>query len=158
MHLFLYLNLFFIGIPSEMPLWGEILLCLLITVFFGMIILFGLKWFIKNYKGLVDIYKGFLIGKISLLIIPFFIIGSTFMLAISLLTCVFPLLAAHVFIMDYYYEKRLYINPKNYFIQYPNLEEFLILGGILLLVLIPLRIAFFLKKQHQEFKLFINKK
>ena len=141
---------------NKTPLWGKILFGFFIACFFGVFIFVGGNMFVSTYKTLIDVYKGFITGKISLLTFPFLVLTTLLGLLFSLPFIVIPLIFAGVFLRLLYYDVPPNLNLDE-IINHPNLTLYFVLVASTVFVLIPFIVAFFSKKPYQALKLSLLK-
>jgi len=141
---------------GKMPLFGKVFLGLFLICFLGLFIVVGGSLFLAMYRRLIDIYKGFITGKISLLTFPFLLLGTIVSLLLSLPFIFMPLVFGYVFMLGVFLDKSPKGNPEN-LLSSPNLVLYLATLSVVLFVVFPLILAFRSKKPYQALKLSFTK-
>lgn len=133
----------FIKEEEKTPLWGKILFFVFISAFLGVFIFVGSKMFIKGYKQLINVFRGFITGKISLLVFPLLLVSTLLVLLLSLPFIIMPLFFAFI-IFTKTNDEKASIDP---FILVENLDYITlnntILFAVTLFILIPFITAYF---------------
>jgi len=126
---------------DTIPFWGKVLFSLFITAFLGVFIFVGGRVFLGGYKQLINLYIGLITGKVSILIFPVLLFATSLGIIFSLPFIVMPILFWFIFSSNY------------------EIRNYLIFIAVILLVIIPLIIAFFTrsKKKYTPIKFSLTK-
>lgn len=74
-----------------MPLWGRLLIVILVSGFLSVFFFIGFYLLKKSYKDLVNVYRGLISGEIGILYFPFMLIGILFTFIFGFVFSVVPL-------------------------------------------------------------------
>ncbi|OEK06182.1 hypothetical protein A8C32_18635 [Flavivirga aquatica] len=130
---------------NDIPLLVKIILIVFVTAFLGVFIFIGFKIFINNYKLLINLYKGLIIGKISVYSFPFMFIMAAIAILVSSLFLVIPTVILSLFLVFFIsmFSFDLKIEPfLDFSFNQDNLSQTnLIIFLVVFLVIIPLIMA-----------------
>ena len=147
---------------GNVPLWGKILFGLFLVAFLGTFIFFGGRILIQGFKQLINLYKGLITGKISVLMFPLLLLLSLFTIAISLPFVIMPIFFAVAMITQMNDEEglnRLFLLVENS--GYLNITNAILLA-IGICFIIPLAIAYSTRSKNRyvpiKFSLFKSDK
>lgn len=127
---------------GKVPIWGKILIGIMLLLFFGVFLFFGGAIFYFGYKRLIMVYRGLITGKVSVLAFPLLLITSLFIVFIGMPFIIMPIFFGTMFISSQM-DNMTKINP---FVYIENSSfvngSTLILLALISLVGIPLFFAF----------------
>lgn len=128
---------------GRIPLWAKILVGLFLTLFISIFIGFGGAIFYTGYKRLINLFKGLIIGKVSVVRFPFLLISSLFAVIISLPFLIMPIGFAIILISTQINNENA-IDPFNFIEDVFSLGiGYVIVPLLVLFILVPLVIGFF---------------
>ncbi|SFC96444.1 TPM domain-containing protein [Algibacter pectinivorans] len=132
---------------GKIPLWVKILLGLFLTLFLGIFIGVGSALFYSGFKRLINLFRGLITGKVSVLMFPVYMIHSVLAIVFSLPFIIMPLFFAGLMIgsqmdSDFQFDPFKYVDNAS-FINITNAVAF----AALIFVVIPLGIAYFTRSK-----------
>jgi len=139
---------------SEMPLWGKIIFVLIIVLFLGSSLGAGGAIFYMGFKYLINLFRGLIIGKVSVISFLFLLFLPLFIIGVSLPFIIIPIFLGITLISagsDNHNDLDIVDFLKN--TSYLNITN-IIIFAVILFVILPLTIAFFTrsKTQYQPIK------
>lgn len=139
---------------GKVPLWGKILIGLFATLFLSIFLGAGGAILYSGYKRLINLFRGLITGKVSVITFPFLLFSSFLMVIISLPFIIMPLFFAVVLISTQIDSDNV-IDPFG-FIEDSSLINigYISISLLVLLLLTPLVIAFLTrsKKTYEPIK------
>ncbi|WP_147677321.1 TPM domain-containing protein [Algibacter pacificus] len=147
---------------DKIPLWGKVLLGVMLTLFFSIFISAGGFTFYTGYKKVLNVFRGLIIGKVSVISFPFLLLSSLFLVLFSLPFIVLPLFFAVMIISTQVGENTM-IDPFNLIEEASFLNPTnLLIFAVVLFIILPLIIVFStrssIKYQPLKFSLLKNDK
>jgi len=147
---------------NEVPLWGKILIGGALTLFFSIFIGAGGFTFYAGYKKVLNVFRGLITGKVSVVSFPFILISSLFLVLFSLPFIVLPLFFA-VMIISTQVDENHVIDPFNLleevsFLNPTNIIIFVVLVFIILPLIIVFSTRSSIKYEPLKFSLLKNDK
>lgn len=139
---------------GKIPLWVKILIGLFLTLFLSIFLGAGGAILYSGYKRLVNLFRGLITGKVSVVTFPFLLVSSLFMVVFSLPFIIMPLFFAIILISTQIDSDHV-VDPFD-FIEDTSLINigYISISLLVLLVLTPLVIAFLTrsKKNYEPIK------
>jgi uncharacterized protein len=128
---------------GKMPLWGKIIIGLIVVIFLCLFIGAGGFLLFKGFKQLVSAFRGLITGKVSIIMFPFLLVSSLFSIAFSLPFILMPIFFGILLLISEM-GGNIDIDPFNYFQNLPLIAgPIAIISLVVILIILPLVIAIF---------------
>ncbi|TYB78722.1 TPM domain-containing protein [Bizionia myxarmorum] len=131
---------------KNMPFVFTILIACVVFAFLGVFIFVGGALFMSSFRKLINLYKGLITGKVSVLSFPFVLIGLLFTILFSLPFIIVPLIFAIMFSGMLFFNK----NPDEIYDAFYSTGLLTIPIGVsfvgIIIILLPVILAFLGRK------------
>jgi uncharacterized protein len=133
---------------GKMPLWGKVIIGFILFIFFSLFIGSGLMVLFKGFKQLINLFRGLITGKVSIILFPFLLIGSLLTVAFSLPFIVVPIIFG-TFIIQTQLDDNTDFNPFECLESLPLIAfQIIIISLVGILIIVPLFIAIFTRSKN----------
>ncbi|WP_159018783.1 TPM domain-containing protein [Algibacter sp. L3A6] len=128
---------------GKMPLWGKIIIGFILLIFLSLFIGVGSTVFYKGFKQLINVFRGLITGKVSVVLFPFLLVSSLLTIGFSLPFIIMPLLFG-IFIIGIASENNIDIDPFEYLESLPlTAIPITMVSLVVIFIILPLIIAIY---------------